>query len=229
MKFQATRLTEYLNDHFYTRSQLLTLAKLDESSFARLLDKKIMPGASYRMKTTLALDSFFGEHRQEEERQYYARGYLSWLQYLGELEAEKADGQDIKAIVFADFCSRYQAKLTALAAQGFHLPIMADKARLDALLLSEWQHFLNGTYGLCTRSGLPEDIAAKELAIVMIKAIVGEGLELDVAALAPGQSKQLTKAVDLLDQASSAFAPHEVKRSSRELYINRVRLKYKLS
>ncbi|WP_281558928.1 DUF6058 family natural product biosynthesis protein [Thalassomonas sp. RHCl1] len=229
MKFQAACLTEYLNDHFYTRSQLLIRAKLDESSFERLLAKKIMPGASYRMKTTLVLDSFFGEHYQEEERQYYAKGYVGWLQYLLALELEKAEKQDIAAIVFADFCSRYQSRLAALAAQGFHLPVMANKARLDALLLSEWQHFLSGTYGLCTRSGLPEDIATKELAITMIKAIVGEALELDLTALTPEQRRQLIRLVDLLDQASSAFAPHEVKRSSRERYINQVRLKYKLN
>ncbi|WDE13704.1 DUF6058 family natural product biosynthesis protein [Thalassomonas haliotis] len=229
MKSQSACLTEYLNNHFYTRSQLLTRAKLEESSFERLQANKIMPAASYRLKTAIALDSFFGRHHLEEESQYYAKGYVSWLQYLSGLEAGQGREHEIQATVFADFSTRYQTRLATLATQGFHLPIMDNKAHLHVLLLSEWQHFLSGTYGLCTRSGLPEDIAAKELALVMIKTIVGEGLERDVAALTPGLSKQLKQVVDLLDQVSSAFAPHEVKLSSRELYINRVRLKYRLS
>lgn len=82
--------------------------------------------------------------------------------------------------------------------------------------------FLNGIYGLCTKSGLPEDIAAKEFAIIEIN-------ELSIFdALNKEQLVKLTNAVNLLDKVSSLFAPHERLKSSRERLINETRFKYKL-
>lgn len=94
-------------------------------------------------------------------------------------------------------------------------------AGLDAHLEDEWGHLLAGTYGLCTRSGLPEDIAAKELAICVIKELTGD-------ANAAPDLERLRQAVDLLDRASAPFAPHERARSSRHRYIDLVRQGYGL-
>jgi hypothetical protein len=103
------------------------------------------------------------------------------------------------------------------------LPLMSGDPKLndgfDAHLRDEWRHFLDGTYGLCTRSGLPEDIAAKELAICVIR----ESLEGGAPDLA-----RLRAAVDLLDRASSPFAPHERPRSSRHRYVDELRVRYGL-
>jgi len=96
-------------------------------------------------------------------------------------------------------------------------------AKLELHIKEEWQHFLNGIYGLCTKSGLPEDIAAKELAILQINALI-EKDNLDKA-----QRDKLTKAVNLLDAASSLFAPHERLKSSRHRLIDEVRHQYQLT
>ncbi|MCJ8295556.1 MAG: DUF6058 family natural product biosynthesis protein, partial [Colwellia sp.] len=86
----------------------------------------------------------------------------------------------------------------------------------------EWYLFLSGIYGLCTKTGLPEDIAAKEFSILEIN----ELSELD--DLTDQQINKLTVAVNLLDSASSLFAPHERLRSSRHRLVNEVRRKYQL-
>ncbi|RLM48934.1 hypothetical protein DVK02_18430, partial [Halobellus sp. Atlit-31R] len=94
-------------------------------------------------------------------------------------------------------------------------------AGLAAHLREEWSHFLAGTYGLCTRCGLPEDIAAKELAICIIR-------ELTATDNADPDRERLRQAVDLLDLSSSPFAPHERARSSRRRYIDAMRLRFGL-
>ena len=226
---QITCLTQYLNKHFYTRSQLLAETNTDETRLERLLAQKLMPGPSYRLKISHQLDSFLGRHCQQEEVEYFNRGYACWLQSIMALEDKQPQPQDINAVVFDDFCHRYKARLANLQAQGFAITSIGEQADLNDLLQSEWQHFLNGTYGLCTRSGLPEDIAAKELAIATIKELLGKELELAPQHLEARQRTQLLRAVDLLDQVTSAFAPHERKHSSREKYINRVRVKYGFS
>ncbi|TOM85193.1 DUF6058 family natural product biosynthesis protein, partial [Vibrio parahaemolyticus] len=93
---------------------------------------------------------------------------------------------------------------------------------LNEIIMEDWEHFLQGTYGLCTQTGLPEDIAAKGFAVEQIKAL----LERDV--LDSNEIKRLEYFVNLLDNASSPFAPHERLNSSRHRLVNEVRRKYKL-
>ncbi len=86
---------------------------------------------------------------------------------------------------------------------------------LNQHIKEEWSHFINGVYGLYTKSGLPEDIAAKELS--------------ELNELTSDEMTKLTLAVNLLDKASSLFAPHERLRSSRHRLVNETRRKYRLS
>jgi hypothetical protein len=92
--------------------------------------------------------------------------------------------------------------------------------RGDAHIGAEWRHFLDGTYGLCTRSGLPEDIAAKEAAITLIRALTASGTPQGLDEEARGR---LAAAVGLLDRASAPFAPHELARRSRRRYVDEVK------
>jgi hypothetical protein len=68
---------------------------------------------------------------------------------------------------------------------------------------------------------LPEDIAAKELAILEINEII-EKPNIDEMQL-----NRLERAVNLLDSVSALFAPHEILKSSRHRLVDEVRRKYK--
>ncbi|TOP19863.1 hypothetical protein CGH21_22860, partial [Vibrio parahaemolyticus] len=172
--------------------------------------EKLMPLASYKLDVALNCSSFTGTHSENYVMEYYAKGYISWLSTVHTLKSEER--------VFEEFSNRYSRALSVLkgskcevATPGVHEIIMED-----------WEHFLQGTYGLCTQTGLPEDIAAKGFAVEQIKAL----LERDV--LDSNEIKRLEYFVNLLDNASSPFAPHERLNSSRHRLVNEVRRKYKL-
>ncbi|QSX38342.1 DUF6058 family natural product biosynthesis protein [Shewanella sedimentimangrovi] len=207
-------LLDYLNNQFLTLQQLLETTQVSEAELRRFQDGLLMPKASYRLELNLNCDSFFGQHQQSESLEYYAKGYASWL---GMLKAN-----DDSPAVYQAFSSRYTAKLAQLKTEGFASDDPRVNEELPAHIDKEWQSFLTGTYGLCTRSGLPEDIATKELAVIRINELFSRD------ALTDTELAQLARAVDLLDRASSAFAPHERQRSSREQLINEVRRKYQL-
>ncbi len=149
---------------------------------------------------------------------YYAKGYTSWIGLLQSLDNDEG--------ALRVFGERYRARLRQLAAAG--LCSNADKLNggLDTPVLDEWTHFLEGTYGLCTKTGLPEDITAKELACVLIHELIDERGQ---QALSMRERICLTLAVDLLYTCSAAFAPHERERSSRQRLIDQVRRDYQLS
>ncbi|MCC2956372.1 DUF6058 family natural product biosynthesis protein [Massilia sp. IC2-477] len=201
-------LLDYLKQHFLTRAQLLAASGITSARLDALTEGGGMPRPSYRIRLDLRCASFFGEHDEEASAEYYATGYPSWI---GVLEATAEDP-------FTIFARRYRTALASLPLTTTD-PTLGDG--LDAHLRDEWGHFLAGTYGLCTRSGLPEDIAAKELAICVIK-------KLTAIDNAQPDRRRLRQAVDLLDRASTPFAPHERARSSRHRYVDAMRLRYGL-
>ncbi|TFW27490.1 DUF6058 family natural product biosynthesis protein [Massilia horti] len=204
-------LIQYLTGHFYTREQLLEHARLDGQLLDQWQQRRMMPKPSYRLRLDIACDSFFGAHREAHAIDYYAKGYVAWAALLPTLTDE------VQA--HALFADRYRKRLAELGTSG-----LGDFAAAlsDSHIESEWQHFLDGTYGLCTVSGLPEDIATKEAAIVVIRELTVEQVLTSV------KRERLSACVDLLDGVSSPFAPHEVARSSRRRYIDDVRRAFRL-
>ncbi|WP_075791611.1 DUF6058 family natural product biosynthesis protein [Massilia putida] len=198
-------LIDYLNTHFVTRAHLLAACATDSARLDACTRAGTMPAPSYRLKVRIDCASFFGDHVEDHAIDWYARGYVDWLRML-------LDGADDPYAVFA---ARYRA---ALEAQPLRHALPAPELAADAHVQSEWRHFIAGTYGLCTRTGLPEDVAAKELAIRVIRALTDDGRQLDGAG-----RERLAAAIDLLDRASSPFAPHERARSSRGRYVDALR------
>ncbi len=211
-------LINYLNEHYLTKQQLLDLAKISDDELCLYQRQEIMPKCSYRLALNYSSHSFFGEFTKQSDIEYYAKGYLSWLGII------KASNNHQS--IFAIFAQRYRQAISELTQQGYHSDDAKVNEKLDQHIADEWQHFLNGTYGLCTKSGLPEDIAAKELAILQIN----ETLALDEhSELGEPELAKLVKAVNLLDASSSIFAPHERANSSRHRLVDEVRRKYQLS
>jgi hypothetical protein len=200
-------LIRYLERHFFTREQLLARSATNAAQLERLHLARVMPQPSYRLRLDLGCDSFFGPHVEQVAADYYAKGYAAWLGQVATL----GDEDSARAL----FSQRYRARLAQLAASGL---VPDDPAfATDRHLQAEWMAFLDGTYGLCTVSGLPEDVAAKEAAISVIRDTNAGGV-VNGAAL-----ERLRRAVDLLDSVSAAFAPHEVARSSRRRYVDGMR------
>ncbi len=207
-------LVDYLSRYFLTTQQLVEGSKVSTNELADYQDRGIMPRPSYQLKMTIDANSFFGKHTEQHAIEYYPKGYLSWLGLLQINHTPQS--------VYQIFCKRYQSTIAELKTQGHCTNDPKLGNQLDNHIKDEWQHFLDGTYGLCTRSGLPEDIAAKEFAISQINELTS--LEI----LDDKQLKQLNSAVGLLDSASALFAPHEREKSSRQRLINDVRREYKL-
>jgi hypothetical protein len=205
-------LISYLNSHFFTTEQLLERCGIGLPELEQLQQRRIMPRASYRIRLDIGCDSFFGAHVEQAAVDYYAKGCPAWFTQTAEL-SDEAQAREL-------FLKRYRIRLAELAASGIAPsdPAFADDAHLDR----EWHAFLDGIYGACTVSGLPEDIAAKEASIAVIREITERG-DVGETSLA-----RLRQAVDMLDSVAAPFAPHETARSSRRRYVDDVRAAYRL-
>lgn len=207
-------LINYLNQYFFTKQALLDITKISAQDLLKYQENGVMPKCSYKLSVNLTSDSFLGLYSDEQEVEYYAKGYASWLAIVQSLNSTEA--------VYSVFANRYKMTIKSLKEQGHSTRDSKVSSALDSHIKEEWNHFLNGIYGLCTQSGLPEDIAAKELSILEINELSKQN------ELTPEQLNKLTLAVNLLDSASSLFAPHERLKSSRHRLVNETRLKYQL-
>lgn len=217
-------LLSYLQTGFYLKPELLTSTQITDEEFSNWQSAGAMPKASYVVNMRLDSKSFFGDYAESATFEYYAKGYVSWI---GDL---KMNGGDPVA-AFRSFSERYAARaewlfLNGIAPEKFKSKNGSlDSKLLDAHIRKEWDSFLAGIYGLCTKSGLPEDIADKELAVSLIDEVTSNQTK---EKLTSEELEILIRAVALLDRASSSFAPHERERSSRQRCVIGVRKRYGL-
>ena len=68
------KLIAYLNQHFFTREQLLARCGIDGEGLDDLQRRAMMPLPSYRLRLGVACDSFFGLHEEEQMLEYFAQG-----------------------------------------------------------------------------------------------------------------------------------------------------------
>lgn len=208
------KLIKYLNDNYYTKQELLSESKLEESELSDFQKQRVMPYCSYKINLQLSCDSFFGIHQEKSEIEYYPKGYTFWI---GIIQTVKHSDD-----VYSFFSQRYRDTIKKLNTQGLHSSDPMMNSKLSENIENEWKTFLKGVYGLCTRTGLPEDIASKELAIFVIKELS------EKVSLSKIEMEKLAGAINILDSSSSMFAPHERLRSSRHRIINENRRKYQL-
>lgn len=206
------KLIHYLNDHFYTLEQLLSLTGIGRKQYDQLQAQQVVPDCSYSLKVDIQCHSFFGEEIQLHSIDYFAKGNTSWIGTVLALSKPKAAQRVFK--------ERYQDTLTALKNSGFTTTANKLNAGLDEHIESEWLYFLDGTYGLCTKNGLPEQIAQKELAICLVE---------ELTSYDNVDSSKLASAVNLLDQVTAPFAPHERQQSSRHRLIEQVRHQFQIA
>ncbi|MEW6989750.1 DUF6058 family natural product biosynthesis protein [Colwelliaceae bacterium 6441] len=208
------KLINYLHNNFYTEQQLLECSKISLNELTLWQEHQLMPACSYQLNLQLSCDSFISKHKGSQQYKFYNKGYVSWAALLksGINQSE----------LFNLFSTRYNNQVSLLKKRGFTCLEKKMNEGLPEHIIQEWQYFIDGVYGLCTQSGLPEDIATKELAIAIINELITN------THLNGQQKAHLAMTITLLDHASAAFAPHELPLSSREKYINQLRMKYNL-
>ncbi|MDK1287928.1 DUF6058 family natural product biosynthesis protein [Pseudoalteromonas umbrosa] len=188
-------LIKYLTEHFYTELELLNSSSMPVSKFTQLQVLSMMPQASYRLDMSLTCNSFFGCHDNHQIVKFYPKAYAGWLHKCNSFDSEQE--------AFAEFSRLFYQAKDKLSEDVFWLDDNEIMTEFDEFIAQQWPHFLAGTYGVCTKSGLPFDILSKELAVTTIRTL------LDKASLCVTEQAHLSRALRCLEKVGSQFAPHE--------------------
>lgn len=214
-------LLNYIYQHYYERAEFCAAAQMDTAELARLEQANLIPKASYILDIELCAKSFVAEHQEKQSYEFYLKGQLEWLVQI----ANKNISTENAARHY--FEAQYNAAIEVFLASelGQEIATLYPQTAWKLSDYSEiWQHFLDGTYGLCTRTGLPREIFLKHIYIRFIEFITAAN---QPAELTPKLKSLLSAVVDDLDKnIESNFAAHEVAKSSRQRCIINVRKEY---
>ncbi|UJB32614.1 DUF6058 family natural product biosynthesis protein [Chromobacterium sp. Beijing] len=189
-------LLGYLHSHFLSEPALLARSGLSLDTLRGWQRAGAAPWPSYRLTLSGEAASCMGAAALSAESAWYPQGMLCWL---GQALALDGDPERLRAC----FGRQWRAGLAAL-----ELPSAEAEPDWEAA----WRDFLAGGYGVCTRAGLPGEIAQKEALVSWIDALTERQSR---PALDPARRERLAWAVTALDGVAAPFAPHERAASSR--------------
>ncbi len=228
-------ILNYLLNHYCSLDQLVESSPCNAEEIDAWINAGCLPDHSYCIDTTGAIHSFFGAFSAPDiaisavapECRYFNPSHVEKLQAL--CTATK-DLEQLSGLLMQTFFDNYTDTLSKLKAGQFGMHDYIDaqgrtQPAITELLNSEWQYYLQGVYGLCTRTTSTPEIAIKEASIRKINFLTND---LNKTILDSIDKQELRSAVADLDRVSAAFAPHEYPRSSRYKYIDQVRELYSL-
>ncbi len=212
----------YLFQNFLEQSEFARRANISAPALEDLIGRQILPKPSYCYQAKGKVGSFISDHEDMQLYRFHLKGHLAWINAIQKLRIEN---QQAAQNYFFD---RYNSALRLFKESGIGkelnvilpeiLPMFDDPLRADA-----WGHFINGVYGVCTKDGMPETILVKQVCVKFIDAITAA----EHLRHSTSHCELLLKTVDLLDQAVSVFAPHELEKSSRQRCVLDVRARLK--
>lgn len=214
-------LLNYLYSQFYEEQVFLNLLGLCPADWQSLQERRLMPAASYQLTSRAQCASFLGEYQEREQCRFHLKSHRRWfedLQCFGLTQEQAA-----KAFFLSRFRNAKTAFLDGEMGGRLHGLYPDVLAAFDSDLEERtWGHFLNGTYGICTRDGQPDTIFRKQAGVRFIDKMT----ETEPHLFPADQLELLRQTVDFLDSVESEFAPHEVAQSSRQRCIINVRERY---
>jgi len=212
----ASDVTHYIAANFMTLTALAEHCSCSTDSVLTWISQECLPGPSYTVSSSHEIHSFFGTRSTVAGRhQYFPLSHIDLVARLQRLGVDH-EASSIRDLLRSEFVMEYS---TSIKAQSAWTHGLFDAQELPRLAEQEWHHWLNGTYGLCTKRSTAADIAIKEACVRELQHLVGDGVDI---SLNDQQLRRVSRAVAKLDDVSAEFAPDEYNDSSRRRWIDDV-------
>lgn len=224
-----TELNHYLERHFLNEVQLTCAGAISIDALDALIHDRLIPAPSYVVTEAGNLCSFvFGEMAAPGATpgRYFPPSQLIWIDRARHAIARDAK-EDAQIRLKAQFTTNFATALATLNLSTWRLRDSFDDhgAPIDDGLLARteaaWEHFLNGTFGLCVANAMSEaHIAYKEVLQEKLTKISDNGRQ---TVFSPQLVQATHELIDAYAAAAMPFSPIEYASSSRKRLVEDLR------
>ena len=231
METVMTRNGDYVREHFLSRQQVLDCSSCTPDELDLLLRFSAIPRPSYFRGDDGRLRSNLGCADESIDQDYFHPTVVRAVVEALRLLAANADAATIARCAWSRFDALFSEHVRALRNMGLVEPAVwgsrfADRHVLAETSAIECSHWLEGTYGLCTRENTPEAIAIKECMLANINYLTRAT---PPDHLQESARERLQRYLSLFDAVTAEFAPFERAHSSRTRLCEELATRYGLA
>lgn len=222
-------LDHYLSEYFLDEPQFAKACGLSREELARLITARLIPSPSYVVSIASILSSpVMGDLEAPGSTPglYFRPEYVAWVRRAQTALAEVGP-EAAHTLLKADFASNLLASLNELNATTWRLFDSFNEdgsilpAGLQVRMDEVWEHFLNGTYGLCVADPASEAaIARKEVLQEKLMNLSGKGTR---THFQNAEAQGLLALMNAYAEASMPFSPVDYPLSSRKRLVDDLR------
>jgi len=208
---------KYITANYIEFEEVIREAKISSDKLNELIENKLVPEASYSIKSDITISSSLNDsYNVTIERKYF---HPSVIQHIKE-NAEISNPEKIKTLFKEKLLSNLKNHANQTFAYGnvFDENGVINAEKADQALEEEWDYFCKGVYGICTLNNNENDIIEKEIAIKRILDFIENKSSYETEE----QKNRLKELNDEFNTATSNFAPYQRELSSRGKYLDKL-------
>ncbi|UII76229.1 DUF6058 family natural product biosynthesis protein [Flagellimonas sp. HMM57] len=208
----------YITENYIDSEELCEITKISESKLSELIAKGLMPNFSYQIQSRYTITSPLGDKEAIiTTKRYFPKNIISIIEENLNLENGNSFKEKVKKEFIETFINHTDnpfAYENIILNNG-----KIDFEKLEKAFEIEWEHYLNGIYGICTLNATGAEIAKKEIAVKKIISFIEENSEIE---LSDEKKKKLIELNSQYNEVSNLFSPYQRENSSRGKYLDKM-------
>jgi hypothetical protein len=207
---------KYIEENYIEFEEIRKVMNLSLNRLQELIDNKLIPGASYVVKSETTVSSPLNDsYKVVTSKKYFPKSILKLIE-----KNVQSNPEIFKKEFKGNLLSLLKNHKNKTFAYGnvFGENEKIDIEKADKALEEEWNYFCKGIYGICTFEANEEAIIEKEIAIKRILDFI-ENKPLSITADEINYIKELN---DEFNKVTSSFAPYQRELSSRGKYLDKL-------
>lgn len=214
---------KYIEENYLEVEEIIRIMNLTPDQLNRLIEEKLIPEASYIVKSETTISSSLSDnHKTVSLKKYFPKSILQLIaDNTLHHNAEKFK-KDFRENLLSNL-KNHEYKTFAYG-NVFDENGEIDLIKANKALEKEWDYFCKGIYGICTLESNEEAIIEKEIAIKRIL----DFIETKGSAITEKEIKHLKELNEEFNKVTSLFAPYQRVTSSRGKYLDKVLKEFSL-
>lgn len=208
---------KYITANYIEFEEVIREAKISSDKLNELIENKLVPEASYSIKSDITISSSLNDsYNVTIERKYFHPSVLQFIKENAEISNPEKFKTAFKETLLTNL--KNHAHQTFAYGNFFDENGVINDEEAEQALEEEWNYFCKGVYGICTLNNNENDIIEKEIAIKRIL----DFIENKSSYTTEEQENRLKELNDEFNTATSNFAPYQRELSSRGKYLDKL-------